>query len=285
LPYNKRTLVALLDRPGGRFLLGKIATRFARRATGLDVQILYLNGLWTHRVGNCFFPDGTRFNFTSPDFERWPGQQQRYVSEAEDFWLQYYRPKTGDVIIDIGAGRGEDMLTFSNAVGPTGRVIAVEAHPLSFAILKSFCRLNGLTNAAPLHLALMDRPGTVHIAGSESAWDESAVQVGNEPAGIEVRADTLDNLCIEQGVREIAFLKMNIEGAERQALPGMEATLPHIRTICVACHDFRADWGHGEQFRTRAFVEQFLVEHGFVLKSRRDDPRGYVRDHVFGSRP
>ena len=285
MPYNKRTLVALLDRPGGRFLLGKIATRFARRATRMDVQILYVNGLWTHRVGNCFFPDGTRFNFTSPDFERWPGQRQRYVSEAEDFWLQYYRPKTGDVIIDIGAGRGEDMLTFSNAVGPTGRVIAVEAHPLSFAILKSFCRLNGLTNAVPLPLALMDRPGTVHIAGSESAWDESAVQVGGEPAGIEVRADTLDNLCDAQGVREIAFLKMNIEGAERQALLGMQATLPHIRAICVACHDFRADWGHGEQFRTRAFVEQFLIEHGFVIKTRRDDPREYVRDHVFGSRP
>jgi hypothetical protein len=29
-------------------------------------------------------------------------------------------------------------------------------------------------------------------------------------------------------------------------------------------------------------VEQFLLEHGFALTSRKDDPREYVRDHVFG---
>jgi hypothetical protein len=52
----------------------------------------------------------------------------------------------------------------------------------------------------------------------------------------------------------------------------------------VACHDFRSELGHGEQFRTRAFVEQFLIDHGFTLASRSKDPRDFVRDHVFGLR-
>ncbi len=284
MQYNKRLLIPLLDRPGGRFLLGKIATRFARSAMRGDVQILYANGLWTHRVGKYFLPDARRFNYETRNFARWTGEIERYVSEAEDFWLQHYHPREGDVIIDIGAGRGEDMLAFSRAVGETGRVIAVEAHPLSFAILSSFCELNGLNNAVPLQLALMDKPGTVHIAGSESAWDEAAIQSSDESSGTQVRADTLDNLCKAQGVKEIAFLKMNIEGAERQALLGMETMIPRIHVICVACHDFRADWGHGEQFRTRTFVQQFLTQHGFELRSRPDDPREYVRDHIFGLR-
>ena len=76
---------------------------------------------------------------------------------------------------------------------------------------------------------------------------------------------------------------MNIEGAERYAL-GMESVLPHTRQICVACHDFRCEGGDGEQFRTRTFVEQFLVKRGFTVTSRPDDPRDYVRDHVFGLR-
>lgn len=280
----KRALIRLLDRPGGRFLLGELATSFFRRIAGEGVEITYVEGMWTRRVGPHFFPDGPEFNYAYADFDRWNREAELYVSQTKDFWLYNYGPKEGDVVLDIGAGRGEDTLTFSRAVGETGRVIAIEAHPLSFAILKNFCRLNRLSNVTPVHLALMDKPGTVQIVESASLWVENAVTYSEASSGIEVRAGTLDDLCAQEGIREITFLKMNIEGAERYALLGAEAAMPRVRQICVACHDFRAELGHGEEFRTRAFVEQFLVEHGFTLASRPDDPRDYVRDHLYGMR-
>jgi FkbM family methyltransferase len=205
-----------------------------------------------------------------------------YVGWANEFWLRHYQPKEGDVIVDIGAGRGEDTLAFSRGVGNSGRVLAIEAHPPSFALLKRFCSLNGIANVTALHLALMDKPGTVRIKESESIWSENAIAY--DESGVEVPADTLENVSREQGLGTIDFLKMNIEGAERYALPGMALVMPRIRQICVACHDFRADQGHGEQFRTREFVEQFLTMHGFTLSRRSLDPRDYVRDHVFGLR-
>jgi FkbM family methyltransferase len=281
----KKALIRLLDRPGGRLLLGKIATHFLRREANGDFEVTYLDGLWTRRVGHDYFPDSLRFDYTYPDFNAWIGQANAYISQTADFWFTYYRPQDGDVIIDVGAGRGEDTLTFSRSVGERGRVIAIEAHPLSFAILKNFCRLNGLNNVTALHLALMDRPGTVEILESPSAWVENAVVRGDGSSGIKVSAGTLDDVCREQGLNDIAFLKINIEGAERFALLGMLSVLPRVRHICVACHDFRWESGHGEQFRTRAFVQQFLVEHGFEIISRWDDSRRYVRDHVYGSRP
>jgi len=262
-----------------------IATRFARRATGGDVEITYVDGFWTHRIGRDFFPDALRFDYTYADFDLWKRQAALYVCQTEDFWLQHYRPQEGDVIVDVGAGRGEDTLTFSRAVGKTGRVIAIEAHPLSFAILRNFCRLNRLTNVTPLQLALMDKPGTVHIAESESSWMENAIAYDEGSSGMQVPASTLSDICEQHGLEHIAFLKMNIEGAERYALLGMEAVTRQIGQICVACHDFRANLGHGEQFRTRAFVERFLLGHGFGVTSRADDSRDYVRDHVFGLRP
>ena len=207
------------------------------------------------------------------------------MSETRDFWLQYYEPKEGDTIVDVGAGHGENALAFSRAVGKSGRVIAVEAHPLSFKALRTFCRLNRLSNVTSVHLALMDKPGKVHIIESES-WRENSVAVnGNSTSGIAVPAGTLDDLCLKEKIEEISFLKMNIEGAERYALPGAKTTMPRIGHICIACHDFRANQGHGEEFRTRAFVDRFLVEHGFELASRPDDPRDYIRDHVYGLRP
>ena len=280
----KRALIHLLDRPGGRSLLGKIATSFVRRATGDDVQIAYVDGLWTHRVGSNSFPDGLRFDYTYADFSNWKCQMARYAADTKDYWLKHYCPQEGDVIVDVGAGHGEDTLTFSRSVGESGRVIAIEAHPLSFAILENFCRLNRLTNVTALQLALMDKPGLVRIVESESSWMENAIAYGDGSSGIEVRATTLDDICEQEGLKNIAFLKMNIEGAERYALLGMESVLPHTGQICVACHDFRFEGGDGEQFRTRVFVEQFLVKHGFTIASSSDDPRDYVRDHVFGLR-
>jgi len=265
-------------------LLGKIATRFLRRLGGAGVELVYVDGMWTRHVGPYFFPDGVRFEYDYADFDEWKRQAGKYLSGARDYWLTHYRPKEGDVIVDVGAGRGEDALAFSQAVGAKGRVVAIEAHPGSFALLDSFCKLNRLTNVTRLSLALMDKPGTVRISESESSWIENAIQDAEEATGIEVRASTFGDVCEEEGLKDIAFLKMNIEGAERHALRGMAPVMPRIRQICVACHDFRSDLGHGEQFRTREFVEDFLVEHGFKLSSRPDDPRDYVRDHVFGLR-
>lgn len=263
--------------------MGKIATRVIRGAD--ELEIAYLNGLWTRRAGRYFVPDSPTFEYTYDDFGKWKGIIDHYVADAEDFWLRHYQPKERDVILDVGAGRGEDTLAFSKAVGKTGRVVAIEAHPLSFAILKSFCMLNRLTNVTALQLALMDKPGKVRIVESNSSWMENAVEYGNPSSGIDVTAGTLTEVCKQQGIEDIAFLKMNIEGAERYALRGMTSVMPRIRQICVACHDFRYELGHGEQFRTRAFVESFLIEHGFEIVSRFDDPRDYVRDHIFGIAP
>ncbi|MBU0492361.1 MAG: FkbM family methyltransferase [Chloroflexi bacterium] len=188
------------------------------------------------------------------------------------------------MVIDVGAGRGGDEIAvFSRAVGESGRVIAVEAHPVSFEFLEVFCRLNRLENTTRLQVAVMDRPGTMSMTESY-AWFAATVDRNNQSPGIKVRATTLDEICEAQGIEAVAYLKMNIEGGERYALPGMEAMIQNVQTICVACHDFRANRGEGDHFRTRAFVEQWLAERGFELAWPPDHPFDFVRDYVFGLR-
>jgi len=249
-----------------------------------DIEIKCIDGFWTRRVGDEFILDGPRYEYVFSDLATWRRPLDQYVEDTKEYWLQHYTPQKGDVIVDVGAGRGEDTLTFSRAVGPTGRVIAIEAHPQSFAMLKSFCRLNKLSNVTAVHVALMDKPGSVEMAEAESSWQENAIRADRRMSGVVVPAVTLDDLCERQHIKNISFLKMNIEGAEVQALKGMKATMARIRQICVACHDFRADVGHGEELRTRSYVERSLQGYGFTIASRQDDERDYVRDHVFGLR-
>ncbi len=267
------------DRPGYRLILGYLATQIARRKLGADVEIFY-DKLWVHRLGSHYYPDGTKLS----DVRFRQDLAENYISTAKDYWFYYFQPQKGDIVIDVGAGRGEDILAFSQAVGGNGNVIAVEAHPLSFKFLECFCRLNRLTNTFPLHASVMDKSGTVSMIEVKENWQANFVDFNGQSGSIEVSAATLDEICEMLAVKEVAFLKMNIEGAERYALLGMKQLIHRTQAICVACHDFMADSGLGEHFRTRAFVEQFLIEHGFKVFSRPNDSRNYIRDIVYGQR-
>ena len=263
--------------------LAREATARAREALpGVDVEILW-DGMWIRRVGPHYFPDPEMFA-SEPKWQRWATLAAKYLRDAGDYWFQVYKPRAGDVIVDIGAGRGEDVFAFSPAVGPAGRVFAVEPHPVSFRILQKFCALNGLSNVTTLNYACVDRPASLQIE-TLPVWESNYVRSGEPtPASHPVEGVTFDSLCAGHGIDRIDFLKMNIEGAERRALPGCREALERAGSVCVAAHDFRAARGEGEAFRTLAFVREFLADAGFDLVTRDDDPRYYVPFHVHGRR-
>jgi FkbM family methyltransferase len=268
-----------------RASLARRATELARAAMpDADVEIFW-DGMWVRRVGPDYFPDPDMFRqpAADPDWERWAGQARKHLRDAEDYWFHLYKPRPGDVIVDIGAGRGEDAFAFSRAVGPAGRVWAVEPHPVSFAALSRLCELNRLANVTALNRACMDRPGDLQIE-TLPVWESNYVREGEPgPASYPVQAARFDDLAAEHGIGRIDFLKMNIEGAERLALPGCAEALRRARFVCIAAHDFRADRGEGEAFRTLDFVKQFVAGAGFEI-ALRDDPRYYVPYHVHGLR-
>jgi FkbM family methyltransferase len=276
----KTLLIALLDRPGGRVVLGLLATLYARYSTGADFEITYRH-IWVHRVNRYYFPGGHKFNYNRYTIAQSIRFENECCSNSKELWFPFYHPSQGDIIVDVGAGRGEDVPAFLKAIGRVGKLIAIEAHPHSFGELEKFCKLNQFQNVTLLQMAAMDKPGYVTLTDVNN-WEANTINQVADANGIEVKAETLDNICTALGVKEISFLKMNIEGAERFALLGMDEMILHCKAVCVACHDFRANKGDDEQFRTRSFVEQYLRERGFKVMSRQLDPRDYVRDHVFG---
>ena len=266
-----------------RTSLARRATELARTAMpGVDVEILW-DGIWVRRVGPDYFPDPDMFRVAEPNWERWAGQARKHLRDAEDYWFYLYKPRRGDAIVDIGAGRGEDVFAFSRAVGPAGRVWAIEPHPISFEALRRLCELNRLANVATLNYACMDRPGELQIE-TLPVWESNYVRAG-EPsmASHPVKCVRFDDLAAEHGIQRIDFLKMNIEGAERLALLGCEKALRRARFVCIAAHDFRAARGEGEEFRTLDFVKEIVAAAGFEIVMR-DDPRYYVPYHVHGVR-
>ena len=134
-----------------------------------------------------------------------------------------------------------------------------------------------------MHYAITDKAGPVAIYSS-GQWQSNSIATRSGEGSVTVPGMPLDELIEREKIRRVDFLKMNIEGAERFALPGCWQALARTRFVCVAAHDFRALRGEGAEFRTLAFVREFLSSCGFDLVTRDADPRYYVPYHVHGRR-
>lgn len=273
-----RSILKALDVPGGRSFLAWYASRHARRATNRDIAVLY-DQMWMHRIDDRYWADSERFAYHRKIAAKWVRYANHEDAWAREFWFHAYKPSPGNVIVDIGAGSGTDMPEFSKAVGPTGKVIAVEAHPQTFRMLQQCVRKNQLQNVICVHKAIVDKSGPVTITDIDKHVG-NAVSRNQQGQGFVVDGCTLSELCKEIDIVRIDFLKMNIEGAENFAIHGMTEVMSHIRRVCIACHDFRAERGDGEEYRSRDSIVKFLTQHGFETQTRVDETRPAIRDHV-----
>lgn len=195
-------------------------------------------------------------------------------------FLYGYTPQAGDTIVDVGAGIGEEIRTFSRLVGPNGRAIAAEAHPRAAEILRRNVRRWRLVNVTVIEVAVAGEGGVLRLS-------DDGASVGNRlssGAGVPVRAVTLDELFEEADVETVDFLKMNIEGSERAAL-GASTRLNDVTSVAVSCHDFLVEHGADPvTVATTKDVEVILRTAGFRLTSRPEDERSWVRYYLYGSR-
>ncbi len=171
--------------------------------------------------------------------------------------------KDGDVVVDLGAGTGTEALIFSDLVGDTGRVFAIEAHPVTFSSLKQLMSKGGYMNILPYQLAIGNREGEVWIE-YQSSHEKNAISL-NQLAGQDsflVRMLTLDEFVKVNSITRIDFLKVNIEGAEQWMLDGMVNSIHMVRQAAISCHDFLS---HDSDSRIMNEVSTFFKKNGFKV--------------------
>lgn len=274
----------MLDRPGGRWLLTALANQWVRALAGKDAGVCY-DGMWLHRVGSYYIPDSRSFSYYKEKIREWGPSLTARIDESKDYWFYAYEPCSGDTILDVGAGIGSDTLAFSEAVGPSGRVYAIEAHPRTYEELCKLIKWNRLSNVSSHCCAIIDEPKTLYIQDNTS-HESNAVSIKPAPGYSigGVPGVPLDAFCASHGIETIDLLKMNIEGAERLAIGGMTQTIARARHVVIACHDFMVHRTGDPQQATRNLVVRYLEENGFLVTVRDGDSRPWVRDHVHAYR-
>lgn len=157
----------------------------------------------------------------------------------------------GDWVLDVGANVGNYTARMSELVGPTGRVLAFEPVPETFELLVANLALFPYRNVTFVNAAISSAPALVGMAmpmldsGMENRYMASIVDGGGPVSAF---AMPIDALGIPQ---RVAFVKVDVEGHELQALHGMQNLLRRDRPVLVvegrdaAVAAFMAELGYG----------------------------------------
>jgi FkbM family methyltransferase len=142
------------------------------------------------------------------------------------------------VVIDGGANVGQYASHAIRVIGPRIRMYSFEPSPRMFARLSS--RLSGEPGVRLMPFGLSDAESECELyshAGGEA--EGSLVKRDMSHWGITqnqvdvVRLRRLDDVCLEEGIRRIDLLKLDVEGHELQALRGATQLLESRSIRCI----------------------------------------------------
>lgn len=218
--------------------------------------------------------DGWRFRVGSREqFDRiWQD-----VVEGREYEMGDLGPSP--VIVDAGAHVGVASHWFARRY-PDTLILAFEANPATFALLRENLAANGLASRVrPFPVAVGPRTEAVTFyATPGDNWGDAAVRQGWHDAGTErlsVPAVALADLLSEP----VDLLKLDIEGIETEALAAAPDALRRARRIVLEFHGTSANPGnrldrvlstlHDAGFQTRIEQAGQVIP---VRKVRRDDP-------------
>lgn len=164
---------------------------------------------------------------------RWLGT---YEPELQEALREFLRP--GMVVYDVGANIGYITLMMAHNVGESGRVFAFEALPENVGRIEKNIALNQNNNVSVIASAVLDKTAPVRFYVHDSVgMGKAAGSAGRREehyrAEMEVQGISLDDFVYLQGNPAPAAVKMDIEGGEVLALPGMLRILHEYHPVLL----------------------------------------------------
>jgi FkbM family methyltransferase len=174
--------------------------------------------------------------------------------------------QAGDHVIDAGACYGDTALYFSHLAGPLGRVASFEFLPQNLSVLQKNLNLNpALAKTIQVHQnpIWVESGKELFISGSGPGTKVTEEKI--TPNATSVSTLKIDDVVGKLEFPQVDFIKMDIEGAEQQALRGSEESIRRFQpklaiTVYHSLADFWeipqwiAQLGLGYQFYLRHFT-------------------------------
>jgi FkbM family methyltransferase len=162
------------------------------------------------------------------------GPQSVFLLKQYEYHSSVARIKAemGDVVIDGGGCWGDTGLYFAHEVGDDGKVVSLEGIPENLSVMRKNLGLNGRLRQRieVVELPLWSTPGVRLHFHNDGPSSRGSLDPGSSAGETMVRESTsIDALFDRLDLRRIDFIKMDIEGAELEALHGARETIIRFR--------------------------------------------------------
>jgi FkbM family methyltransferase len=174
------------------------------------------------------------YDFKMLGYDWWLGAHDIRYGQYEQGDVQLAE---GDVIIDAGAFIGDTGVYFHHKLRGQCQVHSFELLDENLALLVHNFERNGVRPGVDVvinKLALADKTGE-EIVIADGATQGSTSIFGKSAGGSRVQTITLDDYVMRLGLEKVDFIKMDIEGAELQALTGARHTIQHFKPKLAIC--------------------------------------------------
>ncbi|MHA6624174.1 FkbM family methyltransferase [Pseudonocardia sichuanensis] len=186
--------------------------------------------------------------------------------------------RPGDVCLDVGAAYGMYSHVLAELVGRSGAVHAFEPLPVPSRVLRAGARFTGgvvRPHAAALsetehdghELVLPVRFGLPIHGWAHLGGDRVRRALPGRSRSLRVPVRTVDGFCAAQGIDRVAFMKVDVEGAEPAVLAGAASVLARCRpALQLEIEQRHLDrYGHG----TQRLVAELRRRYGYRMHTWR----------------
>lgn len=225
-----------------------VRSKFVRRAYGAFLPVPIL-GHGLRHMAHAMMPTGARLWIRVPEgvgAGLWMFADLRielgYADGGHEPWLQELLKSqlaAGDCYYDLGSHAGFFALIAARQVGPTGAVLAVEPDPDNVQVVQANVARNKLAQITLLQAAVWSSNTHLNFQPNLDSTQGHVSSNGHSQGGaISVQAVCLDDLVFREGYRAPTLIKMDVEGAEWEALHGARRVLTEAKPkLLCEVHD------------------------------------------------
>ena len=176
-------------------------------------------------------PESTQHELRRLFFRRQIRRRLFATNEQEYALLDKFLAE-GDWALDVGANVGHYAMRMSELVGASGRVVAFEPVPDTFALLAANARWFPHPNVSLVNVAASDHTATAGMQiprFSEGLVNYYQAEVTSKPAALNVLTVAIDALALPT----IKLAKIDVEGHELAVLRGMRSLLQRDHPVLI----------------------------------------------------
>jgi len=230
-----------------------------------SISVLFLD---IFKIKTTFNIKHEKINFNClylPGFKKKSGGRGLYiyrekVEDLMEFGHQFI--ENDNHCIDGGANQGMYSLSFASVVGSKGKILAVEPFDYCINILKNNALENKFNNILIEQKVLFSKSDLEKkLDYTEGVGSASITRDFGKKNFLNVKTITIDDLVKVHNMKP-NFIKLDIEGAELDALQGSLNTLSfHHPHICLECTDEQ------EFFKINELLSKFNYK-SYVFKNK-----------------